>query len=98
MQGWDVCEGGGREGGERGLTGGAGMSMREGNAREVRRGGPAPAPPRGGGISFSFSISISFSLFLLFLLNKNLFMFLGCQQKNILCDVLLTTMVYAYDE
>jgi hypothetical protein len=37
MQGWDVCEGGGREGGERGLTGGAGMSMREGNAREVGR-------------------------------------------------------------
>jgi hypothetical protein len=25
-------------------------------------------------------------------------MFLGCQQKNILCDVLLTIMVYAYDE
>jgi hypothetical protein len=91
--GWgrDVSEGGERAGG-----GPRGM----GRARA--RGGKGEVgwirPSRGGkGISFSFSISISFSLFLLFLLNKYLSMFLGCQ-KNILCDVLLTIMVYAYDE
>jgi hypothetical protein len=111
-RGWDVCEGGGHEGGERGLTGGVGMSVREGrSAQEVghvgheggeeraERGGLDPAQPRGGGISFFFFFYFYFffSFFLLFLLNIYLSMFLGCQ-KNILCEVLLTTMVYAYDE
>jgi hypothetical protein len=70
MQGWDVCEGGGREGGERGLTGGAGMSMREGNAREVgrvgREGGEEPAPAAGGRdflFFFYFYFFFSFSPF-----------------------------------
>jgi hypothetical protein len=61
-------------------------------------------PSRGGReISFSFFIFLFPNLFyfllcynLLFPLNKYLSIFLGCQ--NILCEVLLTTIVYAYDE
>jgi hypothetical protein len=78
----------------------AAWAAREGGVRargEERWAGSGPA--EGGSISFfSFSISISYVFFfnILFLLNKYLSMFLGCQ--NILCEVLLTTMVYAYDE
>jgi hypothetical protein len=47
--------------------------------------------------SFPISKSILLSFFnLLFPLNNYLSTFLGCQ--NILCEVLLTTIVYAYDE
>jgi hypothetical protein len=47
---------------------------------------------------FLFPNLFYFLLFynLLFPLNKYLSTFLGCQ--NILCEMLLTTMVYAYDE
>jgi hypothetical protein len=47
---------------------------------------------------FLFPNLFYFLLFynLLFPLNKYLSTFLGCQ--NILCEVLLTTIVYAYDE
>jgi hypothetical protein len=47
---------------------------------------------------FLFPNLFYFLLFynLLFALNKYLSTFLGCQ--NILCEVLLTTIVYAYDE
>jgi hypothetical protein len=59
-------------------------------------------PSRGGDFPFFFFFlfpNLIFFLFfynLLFPLNKYLFKFLGCQ--NILCEVLLTTIVYAYDE
>jgi hypothetical protein len=73
-----------------------------GRARGRERGGGgtwAGIGPTGGerGIPFSFSISKSISLSpSLFPLNKYLFRFLWC--PNILCEVLLTIMVYAYDE
>jgi hypothetical protein len=58
---------------------------------------------RGGGIPFFLFLFLFPNLFffllfynLLFPLNKYLSKFLGCQ--NILCEVLLTTMVCAYDE
>jgi hypothetical protein len=46
---------------------------------------------------FQFPNLFYFLLFynILFSLNKYLSIFLGCQ--NILCEVLLTTIVYAYD-
>jgi hypothetical protein len=84
-------------------VGRAGLRSGDERVGERERVGPDPAQPRGD-FPFSFSISISifyfFFLFffnLLFLLNKYLSIyFLGV--KNILCEVLLTTMVYAYDE
>jgi hypothetical protein len=58
-------------------------------------------PAEVGGFSLFLFLfpNLFFFLFfynLLFPLNKYLFKFLGCQ--NILCEVLLTTIVYAYDE
>jgi hypothetical protein len=68
------------------------MGVRERGLGRIR-------PSRGGGgFPFSFSISISF-LFLLISFSfeqKFIYIFLGVQ--NILCEVLLTTMVHAYDE
>jgi hypothetical protein len=74
------------------------LAVRESAGAEEREGGG------GREISFSFSFLFLFpNLFyfllfsnLLFPLNKHLSIFLGCQ--NILCEVLLTTIMYAYDE
>jgi hypothetical protein len=63
--------------------------------------GPDPPPPRGGRFSFFF-FSISYFYFyffyLLFLLNKYFSYIFLSAKKYIQCEVLLTIMVYAYDE
>jgi hypothetical protein len=82
-------------------------AVRESESAEEREGGGnlgrKPAQPGGREISFSFFLFLFPNLFyfllfynLVFPLNKYLSIFLGCQ--NILCDVLLTTIMYAYDE
>jgi hypothetical protein len=80
----------------------AGAEERE---RERERGKlrPETGPAGGREISFSFFLFLFPNLFyfllfynLVFPLNKYLSIFLGCQ--NILCEVLLTTIMYAYDE
>jgi hypothetical protein len=55
-----------------------------------RRSGLDSAQPRGD-FPFSISISISFSF-------EQIFSYIFLGVKNILCEVLLTIMVYAYDE
>jgi hypothetical protein len=73
-------------------------------ARKRERGELRPETgPAWGERNFLFLFFIFPNLFyfllfynLLFPLNKYLSIFLGCQ--NILCEVLLTTIVYAYDE
>jgi hypothetical protein len=75
-RGRNVCEGGGHEGGERGLTGGAGVSVgegsawvvgrvgREGGEERAGRGGLDPAQPRGEGFPFFFFYFYFLFLFL----------------------------------
>jgi hypothetical protein len=57
--------------------------------------GPDLAQPRGGDFPFSISISISFISFFSF---EQIFSYIFLGVKNILCEVLLKIMVYAYDE
>jgi hypothetical protein len=57
--------------------------------------GPRLAQPRGGDFPFSISISISFISFFSF---EQIFSYIFLGVKNILCEVLLKIMVYAYDE
>jgi hypothetical protein len=81
-------------------------AARESAGVRKREGGLGPETGPAGGekfpfLFFSFPISKSiftffFSIISFFLLNKYLSIFLGCQ--NILFEVLLTTIVYAYDE
>jgi hypothetical protein len=79
------------------------LGLERARGRE-REGGLRPESAHSGGEDFPFLFLFLFpNLFyfllfynLLFPLNKYLSKFLGCQ--NILCEVLLTTIVYAYDE
>jgi hypothetical protein len=77
----------GREGdGPRGLRG------REERDTRGRRIGLDSAQPRGDfPFPFSISVSISFSF-------EQIFSYIFLGVKNILCEVILTIMVYAYDE
>jgi hypothetical protein len=71
---------------------------REGRAREREAAWAGFGPAEGGGISFfSFSISISFFSFSPFSFEQ-IFIYVSWVPKKILCEVLLTTMVSAYDE
>jgi hypothetical protein len=72
-----------------------------GRARGRERGGLGPESAQPGGerksfFFFFFYFQIYFSFSFSFPLNKYLFRFLWC--PNIICEVLLTIMVYAYDE
>jgi hypothetical protein len=62
-------------------------------AARAREGGLGPESAHGGERN---SLLFLFFYNLLFPLNKYLSTFLGCQ--NILSEVLLTTIMYAYDE
>jgi hypothetical protein len=91
-----------------GLTGGAGRSVGEGGARArgrwaawaTREGGAlgeerwAGSGRAGGGKNFLFLFLFLLSLFSFEQIFSRIF--LGV--KNILCEVLLTNMLYAYDE
>jgi hypothetical protein len=63
-------------------------------AGERREGWAGLAPTEGG---FSFFFFYFYFFYLLFLLNKYLVIY-SYVSKNTLCEVLLTIMVYAYDE
>jgi hypothetical protein len=76
----------------------AGRERGEGRARAREAAWAGFGPAEGGrDFLFYFSISISFSLFLLFSFEQ-IFIYVSWVPKNILCEVLLTTMVYAYNE
>jgi hypothetical protein len=92
----DASTGAGARGGDR-PRGPSGERAR-GRERGV---GPDSAQPRGDDFLFLFLFIFLFLFLFFFNLPfsfEQIFIYVSWVSKNILCEVLLTTMVYAYDE